>query len=447
MKTLKKGDFLMKYSTICLIPLLLIAFGCSHTYANVKPDNCSTPNFELLHLRKSNRHVKLFQFQNKGGQGLIDEAGKVIVSPRFRKIDDFFENRAIFRDNTGKYGYLNPEGNIAIPAQFAQVQRFNEGLAAVELNKKWGYVDLHGRFVISPQFTWADPFYENRAFVSTTASRYGVIDQNGVWLTPEKVKMKSAFVDGAALVLYEGEKTDKFGLLDHTGVFTEFPNIDSSSSSYSFKNGLWPAYRVAMSQAKHQDTTETYINALFGRGKYGFIDKQGNFVISPHFHEVADFQFCAASVRVNEEWGLIDLNGEFILKPKFKYEPEYLGRGLVKILVDRKSVDKTVSMFIDGVKHEGRRSISTSKYRLMDFNGRWLTPAYEHIGGVSEDMIVFRTNEKYGFMDITGKVIIDAKFDEAYDFRDNRAEIRINGETRYIDHVGKYIWRPNLGDF
>jgi hypothetical protein len=434
----------MKFTATYLSLFLLLVVGCSSSSAYVEPNNCDIPNFELLHLRKSNRHVKLFQFQDKGRQGLINEAGKIIVSPRFRKIDDFFENRAIFSDDTGKYGYLNPEGNVEIPAQFDQVQRFNEGLAAVKLNKKWGYIDPHGRFVISPQFTWADPFYENRAFVSTTSSRYGVINQNGVWLTPEKIKMKSAFVEGTALVLYEGEKTDKFGLLDHTGVFTAFPNIDSGSPSYLFKNGLWPAYRVAMSQAKYQDTTETYINALFGRGKHGFIDKQGNFVISPQFHEVTDFQFCAASVRVFEEWGLIDLNGEFILKPQFKYEPEYLGRGLVKVLVDRKSTDEAASILIDGVKREGRRSISTSKYRLMDVNGRWLTPAYDYIGGVSEDMILFRINQKYGFIDITGKVVIDAKFDEAYNFRDDRAEIRIDGETRYIDRVGKYIWRPNL---
>jgi hypothetical protein len=48
---------------------------------------------------------------------------------------------------------------------------------------------------------------------------------------------------------------------------------------------------------------------------------------------------------------------------------------------------------------------------------------------------------KYGFIDKTGKVAIQPKYDTAGSFRDGLAGITIGNEEGYIDKEGKIIWK------
>jgi len=96
----------------------------------------------------------------------------------------------------GKWGFIDRQGNIAIPPQFDLVlddlitgKSFSKGMAAVCVGKcayvypdgfnpdsdpwhkrfdgKWGYIDMKGRLVISPRFSSAKNFSRGRAAVAT----------------------------------------------------------------------------------------------------------------------------------------------------------------------------------------------------------------------------------------------------------------------------------------
>lgn len=77
-----------------------------------------------------------------------------------------------------KWGYMDPEGNMAIPASFDHTADFSEGLAPVRLGKKWGYIDRKGRFVIQPQFDWAWAFSGGRALVGRDG-KLSYVDKKG----------------------------------------------------------------------------------------------------------------------------------------------------------------------------------------------------------------------------------------------------------------------------
>jgi len=56
-------------------------------------------------------------------------------------------------------------------------------------------------------------------------------------------------------------------------------------------------------------------------GKWGFIDKQGKFVINPQFDYISKFSDGLAGVRVGDDktgkWGFIDKQGKFVINPQF----------------------------------------------------------------------------------------------------------------------------------
>jgi hypothetical protein len=51
-------------------------------------------------------------------------------------------------------------------------------------------------------------------------------------------------------------------------------------------------------------------------------------------------------------------------------------------------------------------------------------------------------NDKTGFIDKTGKIIINPQFDDAWGFREGLAKVWIGKKLGYVDKTGKYVWNP-----
>ena len=51
-------------------------------------------------------------------------------------------------------------------------------------------------------------------------------------------------------------------------------------------------------------------------------------------------------------------------------------------------------------------------------------------------------NGKWGFIDKTGKIIINPQFDEVDFFSEGLCAVKIGNKWGYIDKKGKYAWNP-----
>jgi hypothetical protein len=198
--------------------------------------------------------------------GYIDKSGNVVIQPPDAKIlkwfslaykgPDFSEGRAYVEH--GDFGFIDKAGKPIIPPKYNDVQPFSEGLAVVQLGRKYGYIDRSGKMVISPQFSYAGPFSEGLA-AAYNRDQGGYIDKTG-----------KLVINGAA-----------FG------------------RARAFSEGL---------------------AAVMGNNeKYGFIDKTGKFVIQPQFRRVGDFaEGLAAVVPVEAGWpgnlAYINQKGEMVIK-------------------------------------------------------------------------------------------------------------------------------------
>ena len=79
----------------------------------------------------------------------------------------------------GKYGFIDPTGNLVIPCKYDGVGSFSEGLAEVKLDGKWGYADPTGNMVIPCKYDRADSFSEGLALVKLDGVSLFYIDKNG----------------------------------------------------------------------------------------------------------------------------------------------------------------------------------------------------------------------------------------------------------------------------
>ncbi|EPZ6837230.1 WG repeat-containing protein, partial [Campylobacter coli] len=55
-------------------------------------------------------------------------------------------------------------------------------------------------------------------------------------------------------------------------------------------------------------------------------------------------------------------------------------------------------------------------------------------------------NGKWGFIDKSGKIVIESKFDDAWYFREGLAAVELNGKYGFIDKSGKIIAKPEFDD-
>jgi hypothetical protein len=246
--------------------------------------------------------------------GYIDETGKFVIQPQSYSGNPFSEGLAIVVIESPyqpgerlsyKYGYIDRSGNMVIQPREAESIKwlsyysgalaFSEGLAAVPQKDKFGYMDKAGRQVIPPRYDDVQAFSEGLAAVKLE-DKYGYIDRSGKMVIPPKFGSADPFSEGLAVVQLDSAGK-KWGYIDKSGKSV----IGEEEFVYArrFSDGL------AAVQGKN--------------GKYGFIDKTGNFVIPPQFYRVGDFSDgLAAVVPVGDSWpgdlNYINQKGQNVIK-------------------------------------------------------------------------------------------------------------------------------------
>jgi len=108
----------------------------------------------------------------------------------FDKAFTFRDGLALIRIGsfkTGKYGYINNEGNIAVNPQYYGAHHFSEGMACVKESKdgKWGFINTKGEVVISFQYDIPADFEGGLAKVRVgnyKSGTNGYIDKTGKWI-------------------------------------------------------------------------------------------------------------------------------------------------------------------------------------------------------------------------------------------------------------------------
>ena len=296
-----------------------------------------------------------------GQWGFIDAQGTYVIEPQFDAVDfrGFSEGLAAVRIGTvwwaRRWGFIDAQGTYVVNPQFDDVWSFSEGLAAVFIGGKWGFIDRQGSYVVNPQFANALPFSEGLAAVSsvdwTGIGKWGFIDRQGSYVVNPQFAHVCSFSEGLAVV-WTG---DKLGFIDRQGRYViepQFDDIDSrlSGSSESalavefsgdwadigFSEGLaavrigdkWGfidrqgTYVIEPQFAYAQSFSEGLAVVRIGDretgvGKYGFIDRQGRYVVEPQFDGAQSFSEGLAAVRIGDRWGFIDRQGRYVINPQF----------------------------------------------------------------------------------------------------------------------------------
>lgn len=273
-------------------------------------------------------------------------------------------------------------------------------------------------------FTFASP-----------AKAEGIEDLDVIWVDSDECY---DFTDGIARVTYNDEHgfPYKFGAIDKNGklvISIEFDHIGE------FNNGLaW---------AKKGNVT-------------GYIDKTGKFVKQCDYAIMHESEGIATVRRVNSEYkcyGLINKDGNFILPIKYDYIGE-MSEGLTVVIPDLFE-DKTIYVDKTGKKVleiEGNSGdfkeglayiIKNNKYGFIDKTGKVVIPTtYDYVSDFNDGLAHVRKDDKRGYIDKSGKEVLPIKYDSISDFKEGLAVVGNDWKYGYVDKTGKEVI-PLIYDF
>ncbi len=87
--------------------------------------------------------------------------------------------------------------------------------------------------------------------------------------------------------------------------------------------------------------------------------------------------------------------------------------------------------------------MENGKYGYIDKTGKTvIQPQFENTMGFNEGLAATKLGGKYGFIDTKGNWIIKPQFDFTYMFSDGLAMVQIDKKSAWIDKTGKIIIQP-----
>jgi hypothetical protein len=270
---------------------------------------------------------------------------------------------------------------------------------------KMGFIDRNGQTVISPKYLKVRNFSEGYAVVELDYYKHTYIDKSGKQMTSRLFETAEDFSDGMARVSVDG----KYGYIDTTGKMVIEPQFASADS---FSDGL----------------------ALVSvGGKRGYIDKSGKMVI-----EVPDEIYFAGRFhdgmatwiktgRRGEQYGYIDTSGKLAIPFR---------RLTSRDFSDGYALTNNYDYAFDMSKE--------ILYRFINKSGNFVFTPFTRAYSFSEGLAAVEIDGKFGFIDTSGRVVIEPKFEDLPDmyFSDGLAKVKLEGKYGYIDRTGAIVIEP-----
>ena len=193
--------------------------------------------------------------------------------------------------------------------------------------------------------------------------------------------------------------------------------------------------------------------AVMIKNKWGFIDRQGNTAIEPQFSQAYGFSEGLAAVCVDNKFGFIDKTGQMVIESQYDFALAFTeGVAFVEIgdrshIIDKKgtllaSLDENVSdieVFSCGLAAvECALGENSWKYGFVDHSGKMVIEPVFDLALAFEDGVALVVTEegKSGFIDTDGHYIIEPQFDEAEFFCEGVAPVKKEDRWRFIDRNG-----------
>ena len=295
--------------------------------------------------------------EKDGKKGLVNSLGEIIIEPKYNEITsltDDYANGYIVKDDTEKYGVINPDKKVALENKYDLIDHvYGSNMYVVTEEGNHKIIANSGETVLDSGFDSVVSIDGEYIIVGKEGS-YGVIDKAGQDIIPAEYESLSYCFDHN----YIAKKDGKYGVVGiDNSIRVEFKYISmnaikngnfiqADNEQYSTEiidknfnvaltdviiseineskgylrvriNNTYKYYNFSLEEKKAQDVLPTRTLFLVKEnGKYGYENNKGDRIVDCIYDDAMEqneYGYCA----VNQEgkWGVLKSNGSVLLKP------------------------------------------------------------------------------------------------------------------------------------
>lgn len=293
--------------------------------------------------------------------------------------------------------------------------------AIVGLEGKYGIIDNQGKLAIYPKYSSLliqknDQFLANGILINAFEQKIAVKD-NSVLTMPGDYDKIARLGNGLLLV----SKNELFGCINQTGNVI----IPLKYKTLTYQNNLLIA-------VCYDNTDETY--------KYGVIDFKENQIV-PFSQQIDEIKIESEIILYKQDWhwGAFTLQGKIICEPIYDHIV-YVAHNLIKVGMDGKDYESYNDYYWeDGERYDftNYNEYSIINWGLVDNNGNEILPLeYRAIADkVINGLVEIRSNKRIGYVDITGRILLEPTYKSISEFVDGYAIV--SKTSYYYDENGR----------
>ena len=412
------------------------------------------PEFPFQDMIERDLHMvgkNLFQFVRGGKYGFMNENSSIVIPAKFDYAENFKDGLAVV-SKEGKYGYINKEGSLMIDYQFDEAGDFDQGRAIVAKGDYYGLIDVSGSYVLQPKFEDIGPISEDLMYVeSAEGFQYykldgslafeGIFDEafsfrNGMAQVRQENKNGFILPNGSFLISVEDGSLRLFKDSLFVHEVRGEANLISLSGGFLFPESFDEIGVLVDNRAIVQKD-----------GKYGYINGKGEVVIPlkfisfPNYLQFAQFKNNHAVSRQGDRYTLIDKDGKKLLPALFsgvgaygKLIPVTKGSGwgycddAARLRVNYQY--SYAHEFVNGIAIVD----NNGKQGLINLEGKEITNIqYESIKRIENNLFLVKENNQFGILTENGAVLVESKYDRITQMKDDLFQLISNEDISYYD--------------
>ncbi len=230
-----------------------------------------------------------------GLYGYIDLLGNMVIQPQFKDFGLFRSERCLVKVD-GRKICIDPNGTKVFDLFYDSALDYSEGLARARdphsMASGYGYLDVQGNVALPFKYFLAEAFHEGLASIADGGESFWFIDKKGQLICGPFLDATS-YSEGVAVV-----QDNRWRFINRTG-----------SVLFTLPSGVRTIGSFHAGMCTIKDNSN--------QGLYGFIDRSFDMAIPCRYEDAWGFSEGVATVCMGDKWRMVDSSGRELCKPLY----------------------------------------------------------------------------------------------------------------------------------